>query len=67
MSLIFKSVSIMQFNDEESLEVFIKSFPLPPEAQTALLARNVVTDEADRINVTGVKKLTHIFSIEGEE
>lgn len=64
--LIFKSISSMEFSDEESLEVFVKTLPLKTHQQIALLERETVEDY-DEVQVTGCKKVTHTFSIEGEE
>jgi len=64
--LTFKSISIMEFSDEESLEVFVRILPLKAHQQIALLERKTVEDD-DKVQVTGCKKVTHTFSIEGEE
>ena len=64
--LIFKSVSIMEFTDEESLEVFVKTLPLKTDQQISLLDRDEVTDK-EKVPITGCTGVTHTFSIEGEE
>lgn len=67
MPLIFKSVTRMEFSDEESLEVFVRTLPIKTPDQINLLERETVTDDNDSSDVVGVTKVTHIFSIQGEE
>ncbi len=64
--LVFKSVSIMEFNDEESLEVFVRTLPLKTNEQISLLDRDEVIDK-EKLDITGCTGVTHAFSIEGEE
>lgn len=56
----------MEFIDEDSLEAFVKTLPIPTNKQINLLEREVVADEEEP-QVTGCKKVKHEFSIEGEE
>jgi hypothetical protein len=65
--LKFISHNEIEFADEESLEVFVRTLPLSTPDQVNLLERETVTDTEDQINVTGAKSVTHKFSIEGEE
>lgn len=67
MPLKFKSITEIEFNDMESLEVFVRTMPLPPHKQIELLDERKTVDDEDEINVTGAGKVSHTFSIEGEE
>lgn len=67
MALKFKSETTIEFSDMESLEAFVRSMPLPPHKQVELLDDRLTIDEEDQVPVTGAGKVTHKFSIEGEE
>lgn len=65
--LRFKSETIIEFQDMESLEAFVRALPLPTHQQVELLNDGSTVDDSDRVEVTGSGKVTHKFSIEGQE
>lgn len=65
--LKFKSVTTIEFSDMESLEVFVRTMPIPTHDQVTLLDERKYIDTNDTVNVTGAGDVIHEFSIEGEE
>lgn len=51
----------------ESLEVFVKTLPLPPHMIVQLLEGEEIVDDQDKVEATGAGKTVHKFKIEGEE
>lgn len=67
MPLLFKSETTVEFSDGESLEAYVRTFPLPPYKINELLDEKKTVDDEDKVNITGAGKVVHTFSIEGEE
>lgn len=67
MPLKFKSETVIEFHDMESLEAFVRALPLPTHQQVELLNDGSTIDASDKVEVTGSGKVVHKFSIEGQE
>jgi hypothetical protein len=65
--LKFISHTEIEFEDGESLEVFIRTLPIPLEKQLDLINGQTVEDKDDRVEATGSGNVIHQFSVEGEE
>lgn len=53
----------MHFSDEESLEAFVKTLPIPVPDQISILDGDEVVDATDSVDFDGMKKLIHKFKI----
>lgn len=65
--LVFKSVTTIEFKSAEDLEAVLRQMPWQPHEVVSVLEGGTFTDTEDKVDYPGAGKVTHEFSVEGEE